>query len=240
MFVESALCHGGLVSFSRVLFHLPSIFKFPLPEVWRLITPFLMTGGGFSFVFDLYFMWTYSTGLELNSPRFSQPGDFFTYIIFVTCFILTTSGLVLHNYIFTSALILALVYTFAQDNRGKKAHFVIVQIPVQYLPWAMLTLTLIMGGWPAALSEGTGLLAAHMYDFLTRLYPTFQGGRNILQTPAVIEKAFGSERSSFSHKAYGSSFRAGRPVQQQGSQGWTSALGGAWGGRGAGQRLGGD
>ena len=146
----------------------------------------------------------------------------------------------LGNFIFTSALILAFVYTFAQDNRGKKAHFVIVQIPVQYLPWAMLTLTMIMGGWTAALSEGTGLLAAHMYDFLTRLYPTFQGGRNYIQTPAFVKRAFGADRSSFTHKAYGSTFRAGRPVQQQASQGWTSALGGSWGGRGAGRRLGGD
>ncbi len=55
MFVESAFCHGGLVDFKRVIFHLPWIFKFPLPEVWRFITPFLITGGGFSFVFDLYF-----------------------------------------------------------------------------------------------------------------------------------------------------------------------------------------
>jgi Derlin-2/3 len=156
------------------------------------------------------------------------------------CRLQTISGLLLQNFVFTSALILAFIYTFAQDNRGKKAYFVIVQIPVQYLPWAMLTLTLIMGGWPAALSEGTGILAAHLYDFLTRLYPTFQGGRNWVQTPAVIKRAFGADRSSFSHKAYGSSFRAGRPAPQQSSSGWTSALSGSWGGRGTGRRLGGD
>jgi Derlin-2/3 len=150
------------------------------------------------------------------------------------------SGFLLQNYVFTSALILAFIYTFAQDNRGKKAHFVIVQIPVQYLPWAMLTLTLITGGWLAALSEGTGLVAAHLYDFLTRLYPTFQGGRNWVQTPAMVKRAFGADRSSFSHKAYGSSFRAGRPEPPQTSSGWTSAFSGSWGGRGAGRRLGGD
>jgi hypothetical protein len=55
MFVESALCYGGLISMRRVVFYLPWIFKFPLPEVWRFITPFLLTGPNFSFVFDLYF-----------------------------------------------------------------------------------------------------------------------------------------------------------------------------------------
>ena len=35
--------------------YLPSlIFKWR-PEIWRLATPFLLTGPGLSFVFDLYF-----------------------------------------------------------------------------------------------------------------------------------------------------------------------------------------
>src|SRR5947209_6439939 len=112
MFVESALCYGGLISMRRVVFYLPWIFKFPLPEVWRFITSFLLTGPGFSFVFDLYFseflqpkaiffsfsdiisvVWTYGTGLELNSPRFTQPGDFFTYVVFVALFILVSTFL---------------------------------------------------------------------------------------------------------------------------------------------------
>lgn len=55
MFAESLLCHGGILAIQRVFFYTPWIFKFPMPEVWRLFTPFLLTGGGFSFVFDLYF-----------------------------------------------------------------------------------------------------------------------------------------------------------------------------------------
>ena len=35
-------------------------------------------------------VWTYGTGLELNSPRFSQPGDFFTYVVFVALVILVS------------------------------------------------------------------------------------------------------------------------------------------------------
>jgi Derlin-2/3 len=37
-------------------------------------------------------VWIYSTGLELNSPRFAQPGDFFTYLIFVSSIILVGSS----------------------------------------------------------------------------------------------------------------------------------------------------
>jgi Derlin-2/3 len=152
-----------------------------------------------------------------------------------------TAGFLLNAHIFTHALILALAYTYATDNRGKRVTFIIIQIPVEYLPWAMLTFTLVMSGWPAALQEGMGIIAAHLYDFLTRLYPTFQGGRNWIQTPGFVKRAFGAERSAFTHKAYGTSFRPGAaiPAGQQNSSGWTSALGGSWGGRGAGRRLGG-
>jgi hypothetical protein len=40
-----------------------------------------------------YAVWTYSTGLELNSPRFGQPGDFFTYVTFVASVILVSTAL---------------------------------------------------------------------------------------------------------------------------------------------------
>ncbi|KAJ9495773.1 hypothetical protein LTR99_010683 [Exophiala xenobiotica] len=239
MFVESALVHSGLISGMRVVYYTPWIFKFP-PELWRLISSFILTGGGFSFVFDLYFMFTYASGLELNSPRFSQPGDFFTYVAFVATVILAIGGLILGSMIFTQALLLAFIYTFAQDNRGKKAHFIILQIPVELLPWAMLTLTLIMGGPTAALQQAVGVLAAHLYDFLTRLYPTFQGGRNYIQTPAAIKRYFGADRSAFSNKGYGTSFRPGQNVPPPQSRGWTSGFSNGWSGRGAGRRLGGE
>lgn len=54
MFVESVLVHSGLVNAMRVIYYTPWIFKFP-PELWRLLSSFVLTGGGLSFVFDLYF-----------------------------------------------------------------------------------------------------------------------------------------------------------------------------------------
>lgn len=159
----------------------------------------------------------------------------------VTDFSKGVAGFLLKAAIFTSSLLLAFIYTFAQDNRGKKAHFVILQIPVEYLPWAMLTLTLIMGGPHAAMQQGTGVVVAHLYDFLTRLYPTFQGGRNWIQTPAPIKRYFGADRSAFAHKAYGTSFRPGQSIPQQQSGGWTSGFApSSWTGRGQGRRLGGN
>ena len=54
MFVESALVHGGVLNPSLIVYYTPWVFKL-LPEIWRPVTAFLLTGSGFSFVFDLYF-----------------------------------------------------------------------------------------------------------------------------------------------------------------------------------------
>ena len=91
MFVESLLVYGGLLDYSLIWFH-PSvaIFKLP-PQIWRFPTSFLLTGPKFAFIFDLYFTWLYSNALELNSPRFSRPGDYFTFITFVGTIIMVSS-----------------------------------------------------------------------------------------------------------------------------------------------------
>jgi hypothetical protein len=140
---------------------------------------------------------------------------------------------------------MAFIYTFAQDNRGKKAHIVIVQIPVEYLPWATLAVTLVVDGPYRMMIQLTGLVAAHLYDFLTRLYPTFQGGRNYIQTPLFVKRWFGADQSAFSHKKYGTAFRPGQNLQQPANggatRGWTSGFSGSsWTGRGQGRRLGSD
>lgn len=53
-FVQSALVYGGLLSAYRVIFRSDLVFKL-LPEIWRVITPFLLTGPKLSFLLDLYF-----------------------------------------------------------------------------------------------------------------------------------------------------------------------------------------
>lgn len=139
------------------------------------------------------------------------------------------------------ALTLALAYTYAQDNRGKKVTIFIITIPVKWLPYAMLLMTFVMGGPGMALQQATGLLAAHLYDFLTRIYPTFGDGRNYIQTPAMVQRWFGATRPNIAARGYGTAYR---PATQQPSRGTSSGFGGGmsniWGSRGAGRRLGGD
>lgn len=136
-----------------------------------------------------------------------------------------------------TALILGLAYTFAQDNPNKKVSLFIVSFKAMFLPLALLALTFIMAGPDAALSEVTGLVAAHLYDFLTRLWPTFGGGRNYIQTPRIVKKWFGADKRGVTAKGYGTAFRPPSQTQNQGSS-TGFKLSSSW--KGQGRRLGGE
>ncbi|ODM23568.1 hypothetical protein SI65_01157 [Aspergillus cristatus] len=240
-FVQSLLVYGGLHNSYYVPYLTRLVFKFP-PEIWRLGSSFLLTGPKLDFIFDLYFMFTYGSALETNSPRLNGPGDFFTYLFFVATVILLTAGCYLEGGIFTSALTLAFVYTYAQHNKGIKTRFYFFEIPVEFLPWAMLMITMVRLGWPAALLESMGIVAAHMYEFLTRIYPAFGGGKNYITTPGFIRRFF-IKSSHEGYRAYGTAYRpTGQTPASPASEvrrGWTSSSQNSWGGRGPGRRLGG-
>ncbi|EDN06445.1 predicted protein [Histoplasma mississippiense (nom. inval.)] len=239
-FVESLLVYGGILSPLRIFFHPSLIFKV-FPDIWRPVTSFLLTDSDLNFIFDLYFMYKYGSGLEKDSPRFTVPGDFFTYVIFVGTVIVLTAGGLLGAGIFTQALIIAFMYTHGQVNIGKKENFFVVQIPVELVPWATLVLRLVIRGPQSAQIAACGLVAAHLYEFLTRIYPTYGRGRQFIWTPVFVKRWFGAHRMNQTHRAYGVSYHPGdretREASASGSgSGWFSSN--SWSGRGVGRRLG--
>lgn len=139
---------------------------------------------------------------------------------------------------------LAFAYTFAQKNANKKATLFFFTIPAKYLPYGMLLLTLVMNGPSALLQQGSGLLAAHLYDFLTRIWPAFGGGINYIQTPQFVHDAFGvqQQRSRGYGTAYMGTATGASTASTSDSRGWSSALGtsSTWRSRGPGRRLGSD
>lgn len=141
-------------------------------------------------------------------------------------------------YLFTSALVLAFAYTSCQDDRGMKATFYIMQIPAQWMPFAMILMILIMDSPQQAMIAATGLVAAHLHDFLTRLWPEFGGGTNLVPTPAFIKRLFQTQRTTVTHKGYGTSI-----AQPESSGSGSGSSGGvlpeSWKARGSGHRLGG-
>jgi len=211
------------------------------PQLWRLATSFLITGKDLGIIFDTYFLYTYGSKLETASPRFSRPGDFFMYLVFICGTILGLNTFVTGGMIFTSSLVLALAYTSCQDDRGQKATFFIVTIPAQWIPYAMLLMTFIMASPGAAKIQATGLIAAHLHDFLTRLWPTFGGGRNLVPTPGFVQRIFETTEPTVVNRGFGTGIR---PAQRDTGTASGSSAGGvlpeSWRSRGSGHRLGGD
>jgi len=68
-----------------------------VPQLWRLLTPFLLTGPQFGLIFDPYFLWTYGKELEVDSSRFSEPGSFLVFLVFVGVFVLVSEDILLYS-----------------------------------------------------------------------------------------------------------------------------------------------
>jgi Derlin-2/3 len=143
--------------------------------------------------------------------------------------------------VFTSALVLAFAYTSTQDERGQKATFFVITIPAQWTPYLMLLMTFVMAGPQAAKVQVTGLVAAHLHDFLTRIWPTFGGGRNLVPTPGFVRRMFQATEASVTNSSFGTAFA---PAQRPSGSSSGSSTGGvlpeSWRSRGSGRRLGGD
>lgn len=148
-------------------------------------------------------------------------------------------------------LTLALAYLYAQENPESQMTFYFVTFRIKFLPYLMLAMTMVMDSPMAAGFQATGLVAAHLYDFLTRVYPTFGRGSNPISTPAWLTKLFDVAPGASANRAYGQAFQA-RPSAARaqanpgatsagasGANSWTSSFSNnVWGNRGPGRRLG--
>ncbi|KAI4611268.1 uncharacterized protein J4E87_010552 [Alternaria ethzedia] len=234
--VVSAAGYSGLLSLYHYIFVSQYVFTVSmLPQLWRLFTAFLITKPKFGILLDPYFLYQYGSSIERESPRFKDPGDFFVYTLFLGSVIVATAGGILNQYTFLPSLSLAYAYTFAQDNPTRSVSFFVITFESKYLPFAMLFMAFVMDGPDAALGQLMGLLAAHLYDFLTRIWPTFGGGKNYIRTPEMVKRWFGAAPGSVQNRGYG------HVVQGRGGAAQPSAAratGNAWGGMGPGRRLG--
>jgi Derlin-2/3 len=80
----SALGFSGMISLDQYVFISRYVFTVKIvPQVWRIFTAFLITKPKFGILLDPYFLYQYGSGLERESSRFAQPGDFFMYTMFV-------------------------------------------------------------------------------------------------------------------------------------------------------------
>jgi Derlin-2/3 len=153
-----------------------------------------------------------------------------------------TAGGLLNSYTFLPALTLSYAYTFAQDSPTRQVSFFIVNFDAKFLPFALLFMTFIIDGPEPAAAQLTGLLAAHLYDFLTRIWPTFGGGKNYIHTPNFVKRWFGGttgvQNRSFGYVVQGQGRATGSGAGAPSAA--ASGVSNRWGSVGPGRRLGGE
>jgi Derlin-2/3 len=100
----------------------------------------------------------------------------------------------------------------------------------------MLAISLVSGGPNALKVQICGLISAHAYDFLTRIWPTFGGGTNYIVTPVFVQRWWLKLEDRVQDRAYG---QAIRPPNITGDAGAATSARNNWSGeRGPGRRLG--
>ncbi|PCD37552.1 hypothetical protein AU210_006050 [Fusarium oxysporum f. sp. radicis-cucumerinum] len=282
-------CIVGLLPAMRLIYHPSYLWMFP-PQIWRLVTCFLIEMQPINLLFNSFFLYRYSVQLEMGNPRFPRKVDLVFYILFVCTVILcfASSAITvpgneedhpctsdhpsfafpgwsavqawwdvymdgscdpqftrvmidylagLTSFMYMNGLILAMVYTTTQDQRGQKTQYLVLTIPAQALPICMIVVTALMAGPQKALVEIEGLLAAHLFDFLTRIWPEFGNGPRLLRTPAWLERLVQTPRVSA--RGFGTAVRPGNTPSSGRSTGVnTGPLPDSWRSRGPGQRLG--
>jgi Derlin-2/3 len=84
----------------------------------------------------------------------------------------------------SSSLVFMLLYLWSRENPNANTSIMgFVTLKAFYLPWGMMAATAMMGG--SILPDFLGVIAGHLYYFLTVLQPR-AGGPHVIFTPAWV------------------------------------------------------
>ncbi|URE09355.1 hypothetical protein MUK42_07799 [Musa troglodytarum] len=156
--------------------------------VWRLFTNFFFLGK-FSINFGIRLLMMYSeiwcaTG---EGPFDKRTADFLWMMLFGAFFLLVLSAIPFFWSPFLgSSMVFMLLYLWSREFPTAQINiYGLVTLKAFYLPWAMLLLDTIFGS--SIVPSLLGIVAGHLYYFLTVLHP-LATGRNLLKTPTWVHK----------------------------------------------------
>ena len=125
--------------------------------------------------------------MQLETVAFLNRTPDFAYALLFCAAVLVASTLLLPAYFLTSALIAVLLYLWSRENQAARVSFFgLFTVDGFYLPWVMVGWTLVSGGSPV--EELRGIVAAHLYHFLSREWPRAGGPQNLMATPEFVRQ----------------------------------------------------
>ncbi|XP_052731479.1 derlin-1 isoform X3 [Vigna angularis] len=133
-------------------------------------------------------------GVQLEKGPFDRrTADFLWMMIFGSFALLVLSAIpLLWSPFLAVPLVFMLLYVWSREFPNAQINiYGLVALKAFYLPWAMLALDVIFGS--PLIPDLLGIVAGHLYYFLTVLHP-LAGGKNILKTPMWVRKLVGRWR----------------------------------------------
>ncbi|KAL5768714.1 hypothetical protein ACOSQ2_015497 [Xanthoceras sorbifolium] len=156
-------------------------------QVWRLITNFFCLGP-FSINFGIRLLMIARYGVNLEKGPFERrTADFLWMMIFGALSLLVVSAIPIFESDFLGiSLVFMLLYVWSREFPNAQINiYGLVALKAFYLPWAMLALDVLFGSPPVP--DFLGIIAGHLYYFLTVLHP-LATGKNLLRTPKLVHK----------------------------------------------------
>ncbi|WJX30462.1 ER-associated protein degradation protein [Trifolium repens] len=156
-------------------------------QVWRLITNFFFLGPfSFPFAFRLIMIARYGVALE-RGPFDKRTADYVWMLLFGALSLLVMAAIpYLWSPFMGISLVFMIVYVWSREFPNARINiYGLVTLKGFYLPWAMLALDLIFGNPLKA--DILGMVAGHLYYFLTVLHP-LAGGKFKFNTPLLVHK----------------------------------------------------
>ncbi|KAM6298065.1 derlin-3-like [Aegotheles albertisi] len=154
-------------------------------QIWRLITNFLFFGPlGFSFFFNMIFLYRYCRMLEEGSFR-GRTADFVFMFLFGG-FLMTLFGLFASLFFLGQAFTIMLVYVWSRRNPYVRMNFFgLLNFQAPFLPWVLMGFSLLLGN--SIIIDLLGIAVGHIYYFLEDVFPNQPGGKKLLLTPGFLK-----------------------------------------------------
>lgn len=142
-------------------------------EIWRLVSTFFFAGQlSFPFVVNMFFLYSKSRHLEEDAYR-NKPAEYLFFLCF-SGFILVLIGFALNLWFLFPALMFSVIYRWSREYETLESNYMgWFKFEGRYLPWVLCLFQLLTGSMP--ILPLFGIIAGHIYHFLTVTYPAALG-----------------------------------------------------------------
>ncbi|EJD05508.1 DER1-domain-containing protein [Fomitiporia mediterranea MF3/22] len=154
-------------------------------EVWRPFTSMFFGGSGIAFLFDFIMLYRNSNSLE--EMHYAGRSADFAWQTFINSLSLLALNVPLSSVVHFRPLLLSLITLSSRlSPNAMTSIFGLITLSHQYLPYALVTMDLFMGGPSAAAQSLTGVISGYAWWYLVHNTDAGRPGADFAKAPAWL------------------------------------------------------